>query len=453
MTTPKQHLLHPLTQRLLLFTVIFLYLGLWALVKPPFQAPDEFAHFVKALSFPEAPWATPIRNLGVRDKYLAPLVDFPLLHQIPFHPERKFTAEQIEKMQNMTWPEHVTDEVKLRDSSAHSYPAIYYAALFISGESLTKLFRLTPYQRHYVYRLLSCALAAMLWVLVFAAMGSLPHRFELLMLTVLNPMLGFISSAINPDALIFPLCSLAMIYSYQVLVYDRKLWKAFTSVVLACLVKPAGLILIPCIACVAVLSAFFRRKNVAFTAFALRSALLTVGVWLIVHFGFYYWSPPTMTGAPRPMLLQEYILALGPRLDGFFHMYWASFGWLDYGLPRAFYTATLVFVVLHLVSLAGYWRRLEQRQYILFMLAFALLYCGGVLAGEFHFISKVGYTIQGRYFIPVALGFSFMTLHPLRWLRSLSLLFLLLMNAVAIWETTVRYYGDNWELALTILPF
>ena len=160
-----------------------------------------------------------------------------------------------------------------------------------------------------------------------------------------------------------------------------------------------------------------------------------------------------MFNQPTPMSLLEYALALPTRLNSFFIMYWGCFGWCDYVLPSPYYRIILLLTALHLVALGVLWRRLECRSYILFALAFSLLYCLGVIAGEFYYLSSVGYVIQGRYFIPAALGFASITLHPVHGLRRLSYTLLLLMNGAAVWETVIRYYDGSWRLLLQALPF
>ena len=51
-----------------------------------------------------------------------------------------------------------------------SYPTLYYWPVFILGEAVTRGLHLTPYQSTYAYRIVSAALAAMLWGAVYVVM-------------------------------------------------------------------------------------------------------------------------------------------------------------------------------------------------------------------------------------------------------------------------------------------
>jgi hypothetical protein len=63
-----------------------------------------------------------------------------------------------------------------------------------------------------------------------------------------------------------------------------------------------------------------------------------------------------------------------------------------------------------------------------------------LIGGEFHYLAKAGYTLQGRYFLPVALGLSTFLVH--RFLPAIYLFmgYILIFNAAMIIETLYRYF-------------
>lgn len=74
----------------LLFLLYFIFLGLifWFLV-PPFQKPDEFVHFKKALRISKGNLNTQKKVFNIERKYSL-LLDEPKIRSIPFHYKNKF---------------------------------------------------------------------------------------------------------------------------------------------------------------------------------------------------------------------------------------------------------------------------------------------------------------------------------------------------------------------------
>ncbi len=163
----------------------------------------------------------------------------------------------------------------------------------------TKALGLTPYQATYAYRLVSVALVAMLWALVWAALIRIPELSPLagviFAVTILNPMLTNMSSAVNPDAVNNPLCALALLLAWQFvqrsgrpLLELRPLLTLFVVFLIAMLTKPSGLQLVPTFGAVfaVLIAARAIRPRPAAVAFAV--AALAAFVAMAV---FYLWSP------------------------------------------------------------------------------------------------------------------------------------------------------------------
>jgi hypothetical protein len=67
--------------------------------------------------------------------------------------------------------------------------------------------------------------------------------------------------------------------------------------------------------------------------------------------------------------------------------------------------------------------------------------------------AKTAYILQGRYFLPVALGFLLVTCHGVRVLRRAFIVVLVAFNLYAMHLSTVRYYAGDWSAIWRALPF
>ena len=74
-------------------------------------------------------------------------------------------------------------------------------------------------------------------------------------------------------------------------------------------------------------------------------------------------------------------------------------------------------------------------------------------AAELHYLRQAGYTFQGRYLLPAALGLGAVLLHEVRAARIALLAGVLALNLVLVRETVHRYYVDGWRGAVHALPF
>ena len=74
-------------------------------------------------------------------------------------------------------------------------------------------------------------------------------------------------------------------------------------------------------------------------------------------------------------------------------------------------------------------------------------------AAELRYLREAGYTFQGRYLLPAALGLGAVLLHEVRAARIALLAGVLALNLVLVRETVHRYYGGGWHGAVHALPF
>jgi hypothetical protein len=267
-------------------------------------------------------------------------------------------------------------------------------------------------------------------------------------------MVGFVSSAINPDAFSLPLSALVMITSYDALFRGLRPGRALAALLALVYTKSAGIVVFPTLAALVGLAWLARRLRLTgVTVHWRNAALLVPGAFALYWITFYAWSPVIVLLYGFHESLLSYLRHLVGRIPGFFTSYWGAFGWLDYGAPGWVYLAILGLLVANALVFAACFRRLEGRLRFAYLMGFAALYASALVAAEFVNVPRWGYAIQGRYFLPVALGLLVVVCHPAAWLRRAFVAFLVVFHLYSVKLTVDRYYAGDWSLARRALPF
>ncbi len=193
-------------------TIALLNATAWAILTPPFQAPDELDHFayVQVLAETGKPPTKPTFDYSDEENNALAQTKFQE-HLATSHVGVWSTAEQ--RQLDRVLAARPSRANPGDAGTAAAQPPLYYALQAIpysiaSGGSLLE--RLT------LMRLLSALLAAVTAFFVFffvrEALPSVPWAWTVAGLaTALQPMLGYISGSINADALLFP-TSAALLY-------------------------------------------------------------------------------------------------------------------------------------------------------------------------------------------------------------------------------------------------
>ena len=290
-----------------------LYFGVWGLLRPPLQTPDEPQHLMKANSILLQPWKSTPGQFDLDRRFVNPLaLDTPEpIDKLFFKPFNAMTPADIEAVERVPWPDRTQPGPPLAPyaRAIASYPSPYYLAVFALAEPLVRGFAFSPYQATFAYRLATAALAALLWALVWAALIRMPdtsaHAAPLFALTIVNPMLAFISSGVTPDAVNNPLCNLGLILLWRVAASGAGAKMAFVVLLAAALTKPSGLQLSGVAAGVLMAFAGLRLVNRRRAARAVAVAIAAAVISVVV---FYYWSPPRfMAGGPSPDTFGQYL--------------------------------------------------------------------------------------------------------------------------------------------------
>jgi 4-amino-4-deoxy-L-arabinose transferase-like glycosyltransferase len=416
-----------------------LLLGLvWALVSPPFQAPDENAHF----------------------GYVQTLVENGALPGDPKRPG--FSTEQLaagdrsnsdqaaaSTITRMEWGRTAYERWLASDrdpratprddgggaNPASSNPPLYYAveALAYQAAHGSDLFG----------RLSAMRLLSLLWlgVTVTAAWllaGEALGRDRLAQLAAaglagLAPMMSVVSASVSPDAMLFASWTVALWLGVRVL--RRGLTAGggaalFAAVGVAIVVKAASYALLP--GALLVLVVGLRRHGAPRTglrplAAALAGLLVTAGAWFAVARALGRPAAAQVTGAsssaavdvrellsyvwqfylPRLPFMTDFptVAHTIPVYDVWIKGAWGAFGWTEVVFRDPVYVLLAALMMLVIVGAAmQLWRTRAggDRAVFAFLAVVALSLLAGLHWSEYHIIkSGAGNFNQGRYLLPL----------------------------------------------------
>jgi hypothetical protein len=435
---------------------VFIYLAAWALIRPPLQSPDEPQHLMKANSVWLQPWLNTVSDRFVPDRTrVNPLAwdTPPLLDKLFFRPLNALSAADIDALRATPWLAPDGPALAPYQRGIATYPQGYYWTTFALAEPVIRGAGLTPWDATFVYRLATCALVALVWAFVWMACrrAAIPVDVAatLLAFVLLTPMLAFISSAINPDAVNDALCALAVIAAWEVLTRGTGAPVFAASLLAAALTKPAGLQLAAVLTLVAIglgAARLVERRRAAFLA---GLAAATVAAAIAV---FYAWQPLRfLATGPSNDTVAVYLTQRWEARFDMWRTYWGKLGWLDYNAADGWYWLMLALLVVNVACLI--WRPRRPAHLTWYLGTLWILFVGSTFAAELRYLREAGYTFQGRYLLPAALGLGAVLLHEVRAARIAMLAGVLALNLVLARESVQRYYAGSWRVAVHALPF
>jgi hypothetical protein len=423
----------------------------WAVIKPPFQAPDEPQHIMRATSMRLAPWVGGSQYFAVDNRHAVTLTwgVSPVLHGLIGRPDRYLTRAEVEGLKQH--PHVVLPDGERILSAVASYPPIFYWYVFGVREVAQSL-ALTPWTTLHLLRVAVVLPVASLWGLVFVALRRGGYTRVAsgvsVALIVGTPMYAFLGSSVNPDAVAIPLAVCLAVLCWRGLATGPSL-VAIALVSMAMLfIKPSGIQAV--LAIVGASAAYAWRRREA-TGDALEIAR-TLGASLLVAWALYYaWSPPSLSdGAGLSLSVWQYIAALPSRVPDLWVMFWGKLGWVDYQAPTPFYA------LLGLTSMVcAVWAAARARDCadVVFLGVFVALLVATTVAGELANVHRTGYMLQGRYFLP-ALVCVVPVVARAPYLVSAALgASVLALHLALFWLTFVRYWHADAGAFMASLPF
>jgi 4-amino-4-deoxy-L-arabinose transferase-like glycosyltransferase len=409
----------------------------WAIISPPFQSPDENAHFGYAQTLAET---------GSLPGNAA---------KLPFSSEQNVAgslsnADQAaaQRVVKMEWSDAVYEDwlrtdrdegaVK-RDDGGGLNPASSNPPLYYLGESLAYL---VTSGSDLFGRLLAMRLVSVLWLLVtvaavWALAGEVFARDRLLQLAAasvaaLAPMMTFLSASVQPDGMLFATWSVALWLGVRILrrgVSARSAAALLATVGIAILAKAASYALLPGALLVIVVALRRRRTGgrIVPALAAVGGLAATLGTWFVVarvldrpaaaqvasasasssrnvrEFFSYVWQfylprPPFMTDFPT-------VAHTIPVYDVWIKGAWASFGWTEVLFRNRVYVLLVVLMVVVVVLAASeLWRTRagSDKAIGLFLLVTTLALLAGLHWSEYGQLKAGASNFnQGRYLLPL----------------------------------------------------
>jgi 4-amino-4-deoxy-L-arabinose transferase-like glycosyltransferase len=426
----------------LLLVVVAVFGVTWALITPAWQSPDEDAHFSYVQSLGELGRLPGGKGGTVSTEQLtaqtATNVDATVFS----------TNSQPEQSRQAFDSWLHSKQGSRKDgggpSGASAYPPAYYlyeTIPYLLAKSGTIFDRLYLMRIFSVFWLLVSTTAA--WLLAGEVFGHAPRRQLLTAATVgLWPMLMFMSSTVNPDAMLYATWGVAMWLGVRLIRRGLTVGRAVAlaaAVGLALVTKATSIALIPpAVLAVAIAVALApreaRRRQVRALALATVACLVPLATW---YFAVRAASRPAyaqtglLSGGPNVSLkeflsylwayylprlpgqhVQEYaipVISSYPAYNVWIGTGWAAFGWVTDFLPKPAYIAfgAITVALVAAAAIPGVralraapraWLRRSWPLALFFAAAFIPLWLG-VHWSEY----KIRYVfIQGRYLFPLA---------------------------------------------------
>jgi hypothetical protein len=376
----------------------------------------------------------------------------PQLGWVFYRGDHYLTRADVAVLEGRRWGEQPRTAWPVREYWAGAcYPTLYHLAVFALAQPLTQGLGLTPYQSTYAYRLASIVLASLAWALAFRGIARalpLPDARRVVAFLLSIPMLAFASAATVPDAVVFPLATLAIAACWRLSQTGHGAPMAAGVLLLVALIKPSGLVLSAAVA-IAAAAAWAVGGGPMRRAGAV--IVVAMAALVVSELVFYRWSPPRFLGSgPVSLPLLDWLCTVVGRLPGVWKMFWGWLGWLDYTLPPLWYKVLAALVAINGVLAARWLRRRRDAAFLPLVLgACAAL----VIGGEFVWLAQAGFNIRGQHFLPAAAGLAPLILHGQATVRRVLMACLVVMHAAFIRETFLRYYNGDLGTLIAALPF
>jgi 4-amino-4-deoxy-L-arabinose transferase-like glycosyltransferase len=468
--------------------VVVVLTGLmWALLVPPWQAPDEDSHFAYAQSLAE--------------RFALP--------GDPRRPGWSVDQSQAEDASNAFWEAHYSAMLRFdwstRDNAVYrteasnhpqrangggpnaaaANPPLYYLYADLAYWAADGS---TAFGRLYAMRIWGLSLLALAvigaWLLAGEVLGR--RRLPQLACAVtvgLIPMETFTSTSVNPDALLVPLWTFALWLGARLINRPGRFGDAVALCAVtaaAILTKATSYALVPAVLLALLIS--WRRSPVderrtAARRLALAALALVVPVlaWLGLARALHRQAVNTISSPagvhPLPFVPRQFLSYLWqfylPKLPFLTHfrtteglpLYevwlregWGVFGWLELAMPNWLYGLLTGFTAIVVVASAAVVARLRDRPQLallaFFGLALATLLLGLQLTDYRSIIAGDGALLQGRYLLPVIGLFGLavaliVSRLPARWRGPACgalLAGMLLLQVLALATVAQRYY-------------
>ena len=400
----------------------FLLLGLifgciFCILTPPFQVPDEPAHFYRAYQVSELKFIAEMDNGKVGGYLPASLETIvkPITAGVPFHPEKRVCIPLI--FAALGWDLNPDQRSFVEFPNSAIYSAASYAPQAL-GIGIGRLFGASALQSFYAGRFVNL----LLWLVLTAfAIKIIPIGKWLLALCALTPMSVFEAASLSVDPVLNGLAFLfiAMVLRLALSASKRlSLGDMLPIFILAALIPLVKNIYLPLIALFLIIPTNYfgglRKRLALFAGISILSVSI-ICIWLSLIYKFTPYMTNPFSASPTDQLKFMIAHPLGfsaavvntLKISFVFYVrsYIGYLGWLDTALPMFLYLSQAILIAASCLvagkSIQKFNLSSLQRVFIAGIFITGLV---SILAIEYMCWTPVGATailgVQGRYLIP-----------------------------------------------------
>ncbi|RUT42877.1 DUF2142 domain-containing protein [Paenibacillus anaericanus] len=451
-----------------IFLVIAIIFGiLWLIIIPPFQTPDEDAHFYRSYGISEGSLMCINANNSNAGSYLPlNIVEFIKTikaDSIRFNYLAKQDIHDVIRSSEL-YPSDEKVLVEYVNSCVYSpVPYISQTMGILAG----KLFDAPFIIMFYLGRLLNF----MTFILIgYCSIKSLPKLKGLLLLLLVMPMTLQQSISLSPDVITISICVYFVCYILKIKYQnDKTITKKNIGVLffLACTIGLLKITYFPLaiLTLLIPLGMYKSKKHWIYTnSIVFFGSLLMAVIWLAltrtVTMTFPVDPIVQLRGiSDNPLSFIKLMLLSTPNNDDLFMQFFGVFGWLDTPSPLLLGIAYYVMLFL-IVFYEGRKNSYERNKYTFLSAVISLLpvlLCTLLIQISL-FLNWPQTTpgtvsgVQGRYFIPISLSFFYsiylMVPFLIKIKRSLLIFIICLILLISSYRIIVRYYhfGPDYEI-------
>lgn len=449
------------------FVYMAVFFGLvFIAITPPFQAPDEPAHYLRAYQVSQFNFTADNVEGTIGGKLPASLgktIDDTMTNpDIAFHANYKYDVHKTAK----ALEENEASPLKVYNFSATAaYGPIAYMPQAI-GIGIARLVNLPPIAMMYFGRL--CNLV--FWIVLMAlAIRLLPYKKWVMVFIGLLPMALSQASSLSSDAISLGLTGVFIGAVFYFAQSKARLNRSQLLILLGlaialCLTKQLTFLALPVVLLLPGRLFAGKVRNVATKAILILIPLTVVACWMWASGSSSSVSDVAANGQNASDQLKYILLHPHSYINTLWNTYFFSwgdsvtrsmigvFGWADAPLSELLVTAGyLSLAALYLLGYGKFQPWLTRNQKVI-VAALAVVYALAISTALYLFYSPVGfkivYGLQGRYFLPILMllipllytRFATTTEEIYRRIAIYAPVFLLLASTITIF---VRYYVNN----------
>jgi uncharacterized membrane protein len=444
----------------ILFAAIAAFFGLvMVVIVPPFQTPDEPAHYYRAYDIATFKWIARKTALGVGDELpqsLRTIVE-ELTDEIPFHPEQKISMRKIIACLSIPLDETVKIFVSFPNTAITS-PVVYFPQAV--GIAIGKALHLSPLIFLYLGRVFNL----IAWItLVFFAIRITPIGKWFFCLSALLPVSVFLAASLSADPVTNGLCFFFIAYILREALMDKEsplrlsnLIAMLILLILISLTKQAYLFA-PFLFLLIPVGRLKNTKRYLTILVGLVSLFfLTGSIWFFAVSKIYVpYQAGVSPGAQLDYILDQpltYFMMIIQALisHGFYiRSFIGNLGWFDTPLPLGIYLSYPFFLLA--ASLYDDPNQpsftMKQRVFLLLIFACSAIMIFTMLYLSWNFVGSKSITgVQGRYFLPIAPLF-FLVFHRgfrnesvYRWGNKVFAVYASACLVCSVYSLMMRYY-------------